>query len=412
VTAGPGSRVLADSAAGAVPIWMIIPSFHPLIGGAETQVRRLALALSAKGHRVRVLTRLPAGHDPDGLPRLQSLGEVVIHRVPSGASGRAASFRYLVGGLRILSGSGRGQIYHAHDIGTPALLALLARRLFGGRSVVKLRTGASIYRHRLATRGTGRVLKALLRRHDRIIVVNSEVERLMLELEFEPAAIVRVPNAIDGDVYRPATPGEKHEARGRLGLPHDGVVVLCVGRLLPVKGIDVLLNAWAGLPADLRSRASLVVVGTGPSSAALETIITNRGIRDSVIMAGARNDVGDHYRAADLFVLPSRAEGLSNALLEAMASGLPVVATAVGGALDVIRDGRNGLLAAPEDEMSLADALLTMLTRPADWQAMGAAGRQTALDYAGLPVVLDALERVYGSMQPRALREGRQEPVL
>jgi glycosyltransferase involved in cell wall biosynthesis len=379
-------------------VWMVIPSFYPLIGGAETQAHCLSRALTHRGWNVRVLTRRDSAAHSPRLPRRELVHGVDVIRVSSRGPGKIASVQYLLGGLAVLVKAGNGAIFHAHDIGAPGLLAAIARRICGGRSVVKLRTGALAYKERFGGRLPGRVFRFLLRCHDRIVVVNSEVEELLITLGIPPHKIVRIPNAIDGHVFRGSTLPEVEHARNALKLPLDKKVVLYVGRLAPVKRIDILLTAWSMLPEPLREESVLVLVGQGPSQLALAELVDDLGIQSSVLMLGARSDVNEYYRAANVFVLPSRTEGLSNALLEAMASELPVVATAVGGAIDVVEDQANGVLVAPEDAQDLNRGLRFLLSRPAEWQAMGRRGRRKVLDYAGLDVGVERLIGVYSSL--------------
>lgn len=341
-----------------------------------------------------MVTRLDARHG-SRLPRCELVDGVRVVRVSSRGPGKIGSLRYLLGGLAVLARNGRKQIYHAHDLGTPGVLAGVASRMFGGRSIVKLRTGASVYQSRFHWRSLRLLFRALLRWHDRIIVVNTEVENWLVELGVSRHRISRVPNAVDGELYRKAAATERHDARLALRLPMHTAVVLCVGRLVRVKGVDVLLSAWSSLPARVRGEAILVIVGGGPARPDLDRLVDSLGIHDSVVMAGPQATVQEYYRAADLFVLPSRAEGLSNALLEAMASELPVVATSVGGARDVVQNGVNGILVAPDDAQDLSRALGALLDRRPEWNALGARGRQAVLEYAGLEGVLDKLERVY-----------------
>jgi glycosyltransferase involved in cell wall biosynthesis len=380
---------------------MVIPSFFPLIGGAESQARLLSVALLQRGWRVGILTRRDPGAGGERSPRYDAVDGVSVFRMDSRGPGKIASLQYLVEGLWTLAREGRGDIYHAHDIGTPGLLAAGASRLFAGHSLVKLRTGASIYRRRLRPSLTGWIFRFLLGLHDRIIVVNREVEDLLIELGFRRDRIVRIPNGIDGSLFTRSDSSAKRCARNNLSLPVGKTVVLTVGRLTAVKGTDLLLEAWALLPQNIRASSSLVVVGDGPARADLNRLARARNVEDSVEFVGARPRIRDYYQAADIFVLPSRAEGLSNALLEAMASELPVVATAVGGASDIIEHGVNGLLVRPGDPHELQAALLRLLSCPIELAEMGAQGRVRALDYAALSTVADRLADVYTSLLER-----------
>ena len=136
----------------------------------------------------------------------------------------------------------------------------------------------------------------------------------------------------------------------------EGFIVGAVGRLSPEKGIDVLIDAMTVLSArhpDMKA----VVIGEGPSRAALEKMITNAGLSDKILLPGFRQDAKHYMRYFDVYVLASLTEGLPIVILEAMASRVPVVATAVGGVPDVIGNSEYGLLVKPNDSIGLVSAI-------------------------------------------------------
>jgi glycosyltransferase involved in cell wall biosynthesis len=149
-----------------------------------------------------------------------------------------------------------------------------------------------------------------------------------------------------------------------------------VGGLRQQKGLPGLLEAFARVPAP----AELCLVGDGPERALLERRARDLGIAERVRFAGLVDDPSPYYARAGAFVMPSWAEGLSNALLEAMAFGLPVVATRIGGNVDLVEDGVNGLLVEPGDPDGLASALARVLGDEALAGRLGAAARRTVLD--------------------------------
>jgi glycosyltransferase involved in cell wall biosynthesis len=379
-------------------VWMVIPSFAPLVGGAESQVRRLSIGLTGRGWRVHVLTRRHGRLKDARLPRVAEVEGVGVIRVDSGGPGKIGSIQYLLAGLWHLGRHGRGAIYHAHDVGTPGLLAAAARRLFGGRSIVKLRTGRLNYEKQYGS-GFGRwMFKRLLALHDRVIAVSTEVEGYLQEIGVPVDLVIRLPNAVDGAVFAPSHSSPDHGFRRSLGLSAGGRIILYIGRLNRVKGVDVLLDAWAALPPSLRHDTALLIVGDGEERAALERRASRLGIQESVAVVGEQSDVRAYYAAADLFVLPSRTEGLSNALLEAMACGIPVIASRVGGAPDVVEDGITGLLFESDDPLDLVARLEEMMSRRDEWRAMGLRARKRVLQYASYEAVLGDLIDVYRSL--------------
>jgi glycosyltransferase involved in cell wall biosynthesis len=181
-----------------------------------------------------------------------------------------------------------------------------------------------------------------------------------------------IPNAVDLETFAPATAADRRSARARLGLPEVPLVV-CVGRLSRQKGQDVLLEAWPSVTARV-PEARLVLVGGGPDEEALVERAVER-----VRLVGHRHDVPDWLAAADVVALPSRWEGLSLVLLQAMARGRSVVTADVAGAREVLSGGAGGVVAI-EDADGLADALVARLLNPALAAAEGEAGRRVAVE--------------------------------
>jgi sugar transferase (PEP-CTERM/EpsH1 system associated) len=183
------------------------------------------------------------------------------------------------------------------------------------------------------------------------------------------------------------------EARAELGLPDDGPIIGAISRLDPVKGVDFLIRALAQV-----NGATLVVVGDGPERAALEALAGDLGVADRIHWAGHRRDVPYLLPAFDLLVQPSLHEGLPNTVLEAMACGLPVVATAVGGTPEVIVDGLTGLLVPPRDADALAQAMVTLLSNADLRRTMGRAGRERVAQRFTAERMVEQTQRLYGQL--------------
>ncbi len=171
-----------------------------------------------------------------------------------------------------------------------------------------------------------------------------------------------------------------------------------VGRMQTVKAQPLLAQAFVRalqLRLALRETARLVLVGDGPLRAECEQVLTSAGCRDLAWLPGERRDVPAVMQGLDLFVLPSLAEGISNTILEAMASGLPVVATAVGGNADLVADGDSGQIVAPGDVEALAHALAAWAGDAPRRLRAGATGRHIVEQRFSLPAMVDAYRRVY-----------------
>jgi glycosyltransferase involved in cell wall biosynthesis len=270
----------------------------------------------------------------------------------------------------------------------PALIGMAAARLAGRGRIVAGRRSAPV------ERGVRAFFEELVVRFADRIIVNAEA------LRPRGAAGARtevVPSGVDTDVFRPR-PTLRDDIRARIGVPSGHPVIGTVGRLEARKGTDVLLEAAAhlrkkGLP-DLR----VVVVGDGPLRDELPALARRLGIADQMHMLGDRSDVADVLAALDVFVLPSRTEGMSNALLEAMATALPVVATAVGGNPEVVAAETTGVLVPPDDSTAMAEAVMRLLAAPDVAARLGVAARAHVEERYGARAMVRRLETVYAAV--------------
>ena len=182
--------------------------------------------------------------------------------------------------------------------------------------------------------------------------------------------------------------------RKELGLPPDGAIVGTVGRLVPIKGLEWLLKAAPQVLAQF-PQACFVIIGDGPLLGELRQLTSKLGIGLRVVFLGAREDVPECLAALDLFVLPSLNEGMGRVLLEAMAVGLPVVATRVGGIPDIVPDGTTGLLVPPRDDRALAEAILILLRDRSRRAAYGEAARRHVDGRFDVETMVRNIERLY-----------------
>jgi len=231
-------------------------------------------------------------------------------------------------------------VVHSHNVAAwqYAAFALIGTRV----RHVHTEHGTNVYvtgwRNRLRNR-------FLLARTDCLVAVSEDTAHAIAEsYRIGRESLTVIPNGIGA-----VTLLDRREARGRLGVDDAVKVMGSVGRLAEVKGYDRLIPVFADLAEKADDRWTLVLVGDGPSRGALEALATSHGIRDRVVFAGARPDARELMRAFDLFILPSRSEGLSIALLEAMSASVPVLVTDVGENRRVLDDGRCGTLL-PDDE--------------------------------------------------------------
>jgi glycosyltransferase involved in cell wall biosynthesis len=266
------------------------------------------------------------------------------------------------------------------------IIALLAARRAGGCRVVAARRSVP------KERGMQRALAELVVRAADRIVVNAELLRPTGRAGERTDVI---PSGVDTDRFHPGA--DRIGAKTRLGLDVDRPLIGTVGRLEPRKGTATLIAALATLRAEGRD-VSLVVVGDGPLRSELVATAARLGLASHVQMLGDRADIEEILAAVDVFVLPSRTEGMSNALLEAMAMALPVVATAVGGTPEVIAEGRSGLLVPSDDPSAMAAAIARLLDDRPSAARIGAAARQTVEERFGARSMVRRLEAVYAAV--------------
>jgi sugar transferase (PEP-CTERM/EpsH1 system associated) len=211
--------------------------------------------------------------------------------------------------------------------------------------------------------------------------------------------VTRLCNGVDTVRFRPATLA--HGPDPLIGCPFDPLrhwIVGTVGRMQAVKDQPTLVRAFLRaieLAPRLRERVRLVMVGDGPLRAHCQSMLDHAGASDLAWLPGERADVPDVMRSLHAFALPSLAEGISNTVLEAMASGLPVLATAVGGNAELVEDARTGCLVGPADEIAMAQVLAEWAREPAHAAVLGRAGRMRAESRFSLQTMVDGYRDLY-----------------
>jgi sugar transferase (PEP-CTERM/EpsH1 system associated) len=291
-------------------------------------------------------------------------------------------------------------ILHTHSWGT-LLEGLIAARLAGVRRVVHGEHGT------METRGRNLVVQRWAwGRVDRMLSVSSRLaERMSSSVEFPRERIRVIRNGIDTTRF---TPARREAARHRLGLRDEDVAIGTAGRLVPVKDQATLLTALSQLKREgAPFRAFLA--GDGPLLDTLSAQAREGDIADRIGFLGARADIEDVLAAYDVFVLSSVSEGLSNTILEAMSSGLPVIATRVGGADELVEHEHTGVLVAPSDPPAMAAAIRRLLENQQLRQSMGAAGRRRAETEFSVTRMIAAYEDMYLELAGTRPRSERHE---
>jgi glycosyltransferase involved in cell wall biosynthesis len=220
-----------------------------------------------------------------------------------------------------------------------------------------------------------RQLQAVLRRKTTLVAVSPELRAFLVGRGWPEDRVTLILNGIDTGAFRP--PADRAALRAALGVKEDERLVGCVGRLSPEKDHANLVRAMARVVAR-EPRARALLVGDGACRPELEALAASLGLGERVGFLGERGNIGAFLGALDVYCLPSKTEGTSISLLEAMASGLPIVATAVGGTPSVVEEGAAARLCPPSDAAALADGLLELLGDPARGRQLGEAARGIA----------------------------------
>jgi glycosyltransferase involved in cell wall biosynthesis len=200
-----------------------------------------------------------------------------------------------------------------------------------------------------------------------------------VQRDFPDGRLEVIPNGIDLSAYAP-NPEQRAQVRQELGIAPQAFVIGTVGRMTPVKNQALLVRAAMPLLGD---DVHLVLVGDGPERTAVANLAATAARPDRVHLLGQRLDTARLMSAFDVFALPSQGEGLPMVVPEAMATGLPVLSTAVGGVPEVIEHGKTGFLVPPADETAMRAELADLIARPSLVRACGQAARELALrDYS------------------------------
>ena len=385
-------------------VLMVISQFYPIIGGAERQAQLLAGKLIEKGFEVRVVT----GWWRFRTPRKEILNGVHIFRNFSfwgmfGIKGLRplGALTYMVTlGVYLLYHKREYDLIHVHQALHPAFVSIVVgKQLLNKPVIVKTASsGMTSDIRQLKGYPLGNFQLRHLVKKMEILVANSKAGgREFNDIGFPKSQIEYIPNGVT--------------------LPQDGKAnygqvkrVVTTSRLSKEKGIDVLLKAWASVVAQERG-LELIILGDGPLAGELRELTVSLGVTDSVTFMGTVQSVMDYLKHADLFVLPSRTEGSSNALLEAMSCGLPCIATNVGGNMELIGEdnrerimpgkffvAKNGLLVNPDDVEGISEAMLYLIRNGMKREELGNQARLSIKENYSIDLIADRYIGLYQRM--------------
>ena len=401
-------------------ILMMIDQFHPIVGGAEQQALRLCRRLIAHGYEVSVLTRQVR----EELAPEENFEGIRIYRLAvQGVSGLAKIRSSIPATRWLIQNRDRYDLIHCHGVNPLEWSALFASLVTRRPYLVKIPLSNFLnfagekkgFNIQSASKSSlvKRLLKPLalpvlrffrvsmLRRASRAVAISPEIRANLEAHRF--ANIANIPNGIDTNAFQPVSAAERTDLRKHLSLPQDSTVFVFTGRLAVEKNVRTLLQAW-----DLFTQQpdfageSLILLGSGhgqnySNEAELREFAAQRGLA-TVEFRGSVSNVRDYLMAADAFILPSLWEGMSNSLLEAMASGLAIIASDIDGNRNLVSHGESALLFPPTDAEALQECLKSIASNGTLRVQLGQTARQRAVEHFSLDHVCKRYMDEYSSI--------------
>ncbi|MGA3198635.1 MAG: glycosyltransferase family 4 protein [Halobacteriota archaeon] len=361
-------------------IVILVSHFLPKwMGGVQIATCNIAQHLAARGHDVHIITSLDRGE-----PEESAENGVHIHRVPSSNLRFIGFAIFSIKATTILNAIDP-QIIHAQTI--PMGVCGFLAKIVSKTHYIVWGQGSDVYR---PYPFKSLITTMVLRNADAVIALSDHMKKEMQRFSLRDISII--PNGIDLDRFEGAA---RDQARFKLKIKEADKVVLHVSTLASVKGVMYLIEAIAQL-IQTEPKARLIVVGDGPERAKLELLVSDLGLSEFVTFAGRiqNNDVPIYMAASNVFVLPSLSEGIPIVILEAMAAGLPIVATNVGGISSLVEEGKNGFLIDPQNAEQIASKISLILADPALSGRMVRNNKGKAQQYTWASVV-DRLEELY-----------------
>jgi len=379
-------------------VCIVSPLFHPNLGGSARQAYTMADRLNKKGLSLMVITR----RLDVGIPKLDN---VEVHSVRSlmPCKHSLSDFTFLnflisisfsLGAvMRLLVWRKRFEIVQFYGASLPLLLCLPLLKILRKKIVAKI-SGARKGMEVGSLRGFvfAPVLAVVFSFTDRFIVMSDELREGVLSEKFSESKVVKIPNGVDTGIFAPAQEERYYELRRKLGF-EGGKVFLYSGRLAEGKGIEFLIKAMTEV--DAVDNILLVLLGNGVVEDNLRMMAYELTLGNFLRFEGTVSNVADYLNAADIFVFPSLSEGMPNALLEAMACGLPVIASKIGGVVDVVEDGKSGILFEPGDVSGLASAMVRLLNDNELRFKLGAEARKRIVDSFSIDKIADEYINLY-----------------
>lgn len=383
-------------------VLMVTGAYFPELSGGGLQCRTMIGALAGELN-FQVFTTctdrdLPAEHVVDGTPVTRIHVDVTRPLTKVTAAWRTVWF--------FLRHAGAFEVVHLHGFSQKSVLVILLAKLLGKAVIITIHTAGTDEPE--GVRRMGRLAYWCYLRADRFLAISGAVAQNYRAAGLPESRLRVVPNGVDTERFRPAAAGERAACCRDLRLDPATRWVAFVGFFSRDKCPDVLFEAWLALPPAIREGTGLVFAGATESNYhEVDPLLAQRirdeagrlGLSEQVRFVGEISGVECLYRAADVLAMPSTREAFGMVLVEAMASGLPVVATRIAGVTDtIVEHGVTGILVPPRDVAALSAALAKILGGPARARAVADEGRHAVAARYGLGVSAARWRAIYGEL--------------
>ena len=381
-----------------IGILVVTGAYHPEVSGAANQCRQLVNVLK-KQINFKVLTTT---RDPNLPPRCQIDGVDIFRVLLEGSSVR----NYCTAALKLmaffLSRREHFQIVHFHGFSLKSAFLIAVSKMLHKKVIIKMTSIG--HDDPISCRKRGVAINYFFSKADVYVGVSPQFKYLYHKAGLPSNRFKLISNGVDTNLFRPVTNRESITLRDQLGLPRGMKFILFVGHFSREKCPNVLLEAWMHFVAETLPDTGIIFVGsTNPDHYEVDAelvndiqILADHYIDQRIFFIERTHVIEKYYQTADIFVLPSSREGMPNALLEAMSSGLPVIVSKLDGITDwVVEDERNGLLFEPGNRFDLGETLLRVLKNDNFANSLGVKARKTVIERFSIKRVAEEYGELY-----------------
>ena len=384
-------------------VCLLTETYYPLTGGGESQTRVLAANLLNRNFQVLIITRRCS----DSWKEIDLVDGVSVYRIPPVGTGRFTRWFMLFWSLLALAKT-RSQydVVYVSGFKSLGLSAVLAAKLFRKMCILKADSNGEMSGEFFAAglkkfglTPSSIIVRILLSGRNKIlrganyfVAITTGIAEELKSEGVDPSSIALISNGIDTDRFSRITAFEKQSLRQTLVIPRKGIIITYAGRLVSYKGLPLLLRVAEVIQSEF-DHVGFVLIGSGGFDMhncedELKKFVKAKGLEESIYFAGEVDNVHEYLQASDISVLPSEEDAFPLALVEAMACGLPVISTPVGGIKEIITDRQNGLLVQARDFQQLYQVISGLIRDPTLSASLGTAAVQTVQERYSAGIII------------------------